>query len=181
MPNPALCTEAVNENYTIGTFYLYLQAENGIEFSVGNIQTGSFTFRPNIVEHRRGVDNSLDALFKVGSDYLINFTGDEITSRNIGTLLNEDPVNEAGGCKVPLTGSLCVRDYGARLLHTFPCSGKTLEVTFWRAAILAEFTLNFEQANVASFAGEIRALACSSIHPTEPYGKLVLLETCPAS
>ena len=118
-PDPANCTEALNRNYTIGTFQLFIRPEGGSEIDVGNIQSGGFEFTPTIVEHRRGIDNNLDANFKIGSDFFINFTGDEITSQILSVLLNEDLVQVAGNCQIPLTGSKCVRDYGVRLEHEF--------------------------------------------------------------
>jgi hypothetical protein len=182
MPNPALCTESIDQALTLGTFRLFIQAAGGTEQEVGNIETGSFQYTPNILEHRRGIDNSLDALFALGRDYIINFTTDAITAQNLAALLNEDPVNTIDGCKIPLTGNRCVRAYGARLLHLFPCESEgTLEVIFWRAAILSEFTLNFEREAVATVQGVIKALNCASAHPTEPYGTVTLFGTCPAS
>ncbi len=181
MPDPLLCTESLNPNYTIGTFQLFAQSEGGSEFNMGNIQTGSFQFTPNIVEHRRGIDNSLDALFKIGSDYIINATGDELTAQNIATLLNEDTITVAGGCKIPLQGDRCLRTYGIRLFHQFPCADKTLEVIFWRAAILADVTFNFDSGANASFPFQIRALSCESIHPAEAFGTIVVTEPCPPS
>jgi hypothetical protein len=181
MPDPILCTETVNPNYTIGTFQLFVQPEGGSERDMGNIQTGSFQFTPNVVEHREGITNSLDALFKIGSDYIINATGDEVTADNFQILLNEDAVIEAGGCKIPLSGDRCVKTYGVRLVHAFPCQDKTLTITFWRAAILADVTFNFDPTANASFPFAIRSLSCASQHPTEPFGKIFITEPCPSS
>lgn len=180
MPDPALCTEAVNSNYTFGTFDLYIQPEGGTEFLVGNISAGSFAFTPQLVEHRAGKTNSLDALFAIGKDYTINFTGDEITARNLAALLNEDAVTVAGTCEIPLTGERCTREYGARLVHEFPCQDKSVEITFWRAVILADFSLEFG-TEFASFTGAIRSLICETAHPMQPYGKIVFSEVCPVS
>lgn len=180
MPDPALCTESINENYTLGTFDLFLQAEGGTEFLVGNISAGSFDFTPTLVEHRTGKTNSLDAIFSSGKDYTIAFTGDELTARNLAALLNEDFFTVAEGCEIPLTGERCTRQYGVRLVHEFPCQDKSLEITFWRAALLADFSLNFG-TEFASFTGSARALSCESAHPTQPYGKILISEPCPAS
>jgi hypothetical protein len=181
-PNPGLCTEATNPNYTIGTFRLRVREEGAVsDFDVGNITTGNFEYTPNVVEHRRGIDNSLDALFRIGTDYTINFTGDEVTAENLAMLLNETMVNVAGGCQIPLTGSRCVKEFGVELTHDFPCQERSLVVTFWRAAILAAFTLNFEAGGNAAFTGAIRALDCSSVHPGAPYGTLFDTRPCPAS
>lgn len=185
-PNPAECTEAVNENYTIGTFELFIRPAGGSEVDIGNIQTGGFQVTPNIVEHRRGIDNSLDAIFKIGTDYLINFTADEITIANLGVMLNETLVSTAAGCKAPLTGSRCVEEYGVRLEHVFAgeCPGdvlKVLSIIFWRAVILSDFTLNFDATTNAAFDSVIRALTCESAHPAEPYGYVEITEPCPPS
>jgi len=181
MPDPILCTETVNPNYTIGTFTLFLQPSGGVERSVGNIQTGSFQFTPQLFEHRRGIDNSLDDILNIGSDYIINATGDEITADNLGAFLNETPANAVDGCRIPLTGSRCVRYYGARLVHFFPCQTKSVEIILWRTIILADTTLNFDATANAAFPLLIRALSCASIHPAEPYGRITFSEACPAS
>lgn len=181
MADPALCTEALDESLTLGTFRLFLTKPGGSEHEVGNIETGSFEYTPNIFEHRRGLDNSLDAQIALGRDYIINFETDSITIANIADLLNEDTVNDVDGCQIPLTGSRCVINYGVRLLHFFPCGDKTLEIEFWRASILAPFTLTFERENPATLQGIIKSLNCESIHPTEPYGRITITETCPAS
>lgn len=181
MADPALCTEALDESLTLGTFRLFIQAEGGSEQEVGNIETGSFQYTPNIFEHRRGLDNSLDAQIALGRDYTINFTTDAITVRNLAVLLNEPTVNDVDGCQIPLRGSRCVEQYGVRLLHFYPCGEKTLEIEFWRAAILSEFTLNFERENPATIQGIIKALNCESAHPTEPYGRITITESCPDS
>jgi hypothetical protein len=184
MSNPALCTEANERSFTVGTFDLYIQAAGGTEQLVGNITTGSFQYTPNVFEHRDGKTNSLDAILALGRDYIINFTTDAITARNIAVLLNEDTANAVDGCRIPLTGARCVRSYGARLVHTFSdCSGATclLQIEFWRSAILSEFNLNFEAETPAVMTGTIRSLKCSSIHPTEPYGRITFCGTCPAS
>lgn len=181
MADPSLCTEALDETLTLGTFRLFIQAAGGTEQEVGNIETGSFEYTPNIFEHRRGLDNSLDAQIALGRDYIINFTTDSITTRNLAVLLNEQTVNSVEGCEIPLTGSRCVIQYGVRLLHFFPCGDKTLEIEFWRASILAPFTLNFERENPATLQGIIKSLNCESTHPTEPYGRITITETCPAS
>lgn len=180
MPDPALCTETTNDNYTLGTFDLFLQPEGGAEFLVGNISAGSFDFEPTIVEHRRGKDNSLDFIVASGKDYTISFTGDEITAKNLAALLNETAVTVDGECKVPLIGERCTVEYGARLVHEFPCQDKTLEITFWRAIILAPFSLEFG-TEFASFTGTVRALSCESAHPAEPFGKIEISEPCPTS
>ncbi len=182
MPNdPALCTESANPNYTIATFALYVTPSGEAEFNVGNIQTGGFQHTPNVFEHRRGIDNSLDMILRIGVDYMINFTADEITTANLAMMLNETPVPTAGGCRIPLTGDRCVTEYGARLVHVFPCATKTLTIDIWRAVILGDFTLTFDPADVASFPGVIRALYCGSIHPSEPYGRIEIDEACPWS
>lgn len=180
-PDPALCTEATNPNYTIGTFRLYVRPEGGDEIEIGNIQTGSFEFAVNTVEHRRGTDNSLDAIFAIGKDYIINFTADEITSGNLSVLLNEDYVTVSGGCQVPFTGDRCVREYGVRLVHQFPCAEKTLTIIFWRAIILSPFTLSFDAGANANFGGIVRAMNCESAHPSNPYGYAFITEACPTS
>lgn len=181
-PNPAACSEATNPNYTIGTFVLRVREEGAAsDFSVGNISGGNFDFNPNTVEHRRGVDNSLDALFKIGSDYTINFTGDEITAQNLGMLLNETIVDIGGGCEVPLTGDRCVKEYGVELTHDFPCQTKSLTIVFWRAVILGQFALNFDATAPAAFTGAVRALDCTSAHPAKPYGRIFFSEACPVS
>jgi hypothetical protein len=174
MPDPALCTESANENYFFGTFSLFLQPSGGAEFDVGNIDAGGFLHTPNILEHRRGTDNSLDAVFVLGRDYTINFTADEITSINLATLLNEIQANIAGGCKIPLTGGRCVTTYGARLLAAFPCGTKTIEITFWRAFVLGEFELAFTREGFAQLPGTIRSAACDTSHPAEPYGQIII-------
>lgn len=181
MPNPALCTESLDPAFTIGTFDLYVQPANASEQLIGNIDTGGFQFTPNTLEHRDGKTNSLDALFVLGKDYFINFTTDTINAYNLATLLNEDTINVAEGCKIPFTGSRCVRSYGARLLHFFPCGTRTLEIVFHRAAILSEFTLNFERETPATMAGIIRSLKCESANPNDPFGYAILSGTCPAS
>lgn len=185
-PDPGLCTESINENYTIGTFHLYARPAGGLEIDIGNIQTGSFQVTPNILEHRRGIDNSLDAIFRIGTDYIINFTGDEISIANLGLLLNEDLVATAAGCKAPFTGSRCVKEYGIRLTHDFAgeCPGdtlKTLTIIMWRAVILSDSTFNFDPGANTNFDSIIRALSCASVHPAEPYGYAEITEPCPAS
>lgn len=177
MPNPALCTETINPNYTFGTFDLYLQPANGDEFLVGNISSGNFNPATTILEHRLGKTNSLDAIFKQGQDYIINFTGDEITSQNLAALLNETQTTVAGGCEIPLVGERCIITYGARLVHNFPCQSKFMEITFWRAGILGDFELGFSE-DFASFTGSLRALSCASAHPTQPYGKIFFSAPC---
>lgn len=177
MPNPALCTETINPNYTFGTFDLYLQPADGTEFLVGNISTGAFAFSPTLLEHRLGKTNSLDAIFANGKDYTINFTGDEITSQNLAAILNETQVTVAGGCEIPLVGERCIITYGARLVHNFPCQSKFMEITFWRAAILADSELGFSE-DFASFTGSLRSLSCASAHPTQPYGKIFFSAPC---
>lgn len=167
MPDPALCTETLNPNYSVNTFDLYLQDPGGDEFLVGNITTGDFTFTPAILEHRLGKTGSLDAIIATSKDYAINFTGDELTSRNFAVLLNETQLTVAGGCEIPLIGDRCVLYYGVRLVHEFPCATKYMEITFWRAAILSEFTLNFS-TEWATFSGSAKALSCASAHPTQP-------------
>lgn len=184
MSNPALCTESLEANITIGTFDLYIQAAGGSEQLVGNITTGSFQYTPNVLEHRDGKTNSLDAIFALGRDYIINFTTDDISARNLSVLLNESTVNAVDGCRIPLRGARCVDSYGVRLVHTFnDCSGAEclLQIEFWRAAILSEFTLNFEPEAPATVSGIIRALKCTSNNPTEPYGRVTFCGTCPAS
>lgn len=182
MPDPALCTEEVNPNYTIGTFDLYVLPEGGVtETLIGNITTGGFQFTPTIVEHRRGKDNSLDALFRIGSDYIINFTADEITIANLAIMLNEDTVSVAGGCQIPFTGGRCLPSYYVRLEHDFPCQDKSLNVVFWRAQILNDFTLGFDPGTPSSFPGVIRSLSCESIHAANPFGYLFISEDCPPS
>jgi hypothetical protein len=180
MPDPALCTEALNENYSVNTFDLYLTPPGEAEFLVGNISTGDFTFTPAILEHRLGKTGSLDAIIATSKDYTINFTGDELTSRNYAVLLNEDQVSVEGGCEIPFTGERCVRFYGVRLVHEFPCATKYMEITFWRAAILNEFTTTFG-AEWLTFNGSARALSCESAHPTQPYGKWFFQQVCPTS
>ena len=181
-PSPDLCTETTNPNYTIGTFALRVRESGAAQdFSVGNITTGSFQFTPNILEHRRGVDNELDALFRIGSDYIINATADEITARNMAMVLNESYVTVGGGCEIPLQGERCVRTYGVELVHDFPCEAKTLTIFFWRAQILADTPFNFDTGANASFPIVIRALACDTAHPTQRFGKLVFNEPCPVS
>ena len=181
MPDPALCTEAVNPNYTAGTFTLYVTPEGEAEQNIGNINTGGFQFTPNMLEHRRGIDNSLDFIMLLGKDFFINFTADEITIGNMAIALNETPVPTASGCKIPLTGDRCVKEYGARLVHNYPCQEKTMTITIWRAAILSDWTLAFDAGAFASYANQIRALYCGSAHPTEPYGKMEIDEPCPWS
>jgi hypothetical protein len=181
MPNPALCTEAIDQALTFGTFQLFIQTAGGAEQEVGNIAAGSFQYTPNILEHRRGIDNSLDAIFAIGRDYIINFTTDRTTAFVLSRLLNETPVNVAAGCKIPLTGSRCTTSYGARLLHYFPCGTQSLEITFWRAVILSEFTQEFQRETFAEVQGTIKALSCASAHPNEPYGQIIFSGTCPAS
>lgn len=181
MPDPALCSETANPNYTFGTGELFIQPTGGIEFSLGNIENVQFVYTPNLLEHRRGIDNSLDAIFAVGKDYTLNFQADEITSRNLGVLLNEDTVQAGGDCEVPFTGDRCTRTYGVRFVHEMPCEEKTVAITFWRAVILAELTLEFTREGFATFGTSIRSLFCGSAHPTNPYGKLAISETCPAS
>lgn len=179
--DPLLCVEESNANYTAGTFELLITPEGGVEFSLGNIASGNFTFTPNILEHRRGIDNSLDKRIALGKDYFINITADEITARNFAVFLNEDFFTVAEGCKVPLTGDRCVREYGVRLIHDFPCLDKTLTIVMWRASILGEFVTEFSGDGWASFTGSVQALSCASAHPTEPYGYILVSEACPAS
>jgi hypothetical protein len=179
--DPLLCTETANPNYTIGSFELFATPAGGVEFSLGNIDSGDFTFTPNVLEHRKGTTNSLDAIFAIGKDYTINITADEVTARNLGFFLNEDPVTVAEGCLVPLTGSRCTITYGVRLFHEFPCEDKTFEIFIPRASVLGEFTLSFSREGFASFTGVIRALDCSSHHPTRPFGWIVISEPCPTS
>jgi hypothetical protein len=181
MPNPAACTEAIDQALTLGTFRLYVQSENGVEQEVGNIVTGGFQHTPNVIQHRRGIDNSIDAQFVTGRDYIVNFTTDRISAFVMKTLLNEDAVNVDGGCEIPLQGSRCVREYGMRLLHFFPCGDEYAEITFWRASILGDFTLNFEREEFATVQGTITALACESAHPNQIYGKVFFNDACPAS
>lgn len=179
--DPALCTEEANSNYTAGTFTLYVTPEGEAEQNIGNINSGGFQFTPNILDHRRGIDNSLDFRMLLGVDYMINFTADEITVGNLAIALNETPVPTASGCKIPLTGNRCVREYGARLVHNWPCAEKTMTIYIWRASILADWTLSFESGNFASYANTITALYCGSQHPTEPYGRVEIDEPCPWS
>jgi hypothetical protein len=181
MPDPALCTETANPNYTFGTGEIFLTPAGELEFSLGNVISVAFVFTPNLLEHRRGIDNSLDAIYAIGKDYTFNFTADEITSQNLGVLLNEDLVDFEGGCQVPFTGDRCTRNYGVRFVHEFPCEDKTVTIVFWRAVILAELTLEFTQTGFAQFGSSIRALNCSSAHPTQPYGYLEVSGACPAS
>lgn len=180
--NPATCTEEASPNYTIGTFDLYVQPSGATsETLVGNIQTGGFQFTPTIVEHRRGKDNSLDALFKIGSDYIINGTLDELNPFNLAMILNEDYVTVGGGCRINLTGGRCVKTYYARLEHTFPCKTKALSVVFWRAQILADTTVTFDPATPSNFPVVVKSLSCESQHPTNPFGYLFISEACPLS
>jgi hypothetical protein len=179
--DPALCLESANPNYTIGTFELFVTLEGGTVIAIGNIATGNFTFTPNIVEHRRGIDNSLDAIFAIGKDYTINVTADEVTARNLSIFLNEDFVNVAAGCKVPFTGSRCTREYGIELVHDFPCQTKTLTIVFYRAVILGEFALEFTADGFATFTGAVRSLDCSSLHPSDPFGFGLITGLCPTS
>lgn len=181
MPNPALCTESLEVNIKTGTFRLFLQEENGVEFEVGDIQEGDFTFTPQTIEHRRGLDNSLDGIFSIGKDYIINFTTHSLTTKNIAVLLNEPTVNTVDGCKVPFTGGTCVLTYGARMLIPFQCNDKLIEITMWRAQILSEFTMSFTREDFASVTGSIKALDCSSVHPNEPFGQWVELNAACAS
>ena len=181
LPDPASCTEEVNPSYTIGSFDLFVRPSGGTEFNVGDIDTGGIQFTPNVVEKRRGKDNSLAALFRIGSDYIINFTFSEITIQNMGMMYNEDLVPFAGGCLIPFTGSRCVRTYAVRLEHDFPCEDKQLVVVFWRAAILNDFTAPLDPGTPSAVAGSIRALNCESVHPNMPYGYLYISEACPTS
>jgi hypothetical protein len=179
--DPALCTETLDENYTVGTFDLYLTPSGGQEFLVGNIVAGSeFAFDVEVLEHRLGKTNALDAVLALSKDYTINFTTDSITARNLAALLNETAVTVSGECKIPLIGERCVTTYGVRLVHEFPCATKSFEITFWRAQILAPFTMTFG-TEFAQIAGSIRALSCESIHPAEPYGKIEFSQVCPTS
>ncbi len=181
MADPLLCTESVDETLTLGTFRLFITRPGGSEQEIGNIETGGFQYTPNIFEHRRGLDNSLDAQIALGRDYAINFTTDSISTYNLSVLLNEETVNGVDECIIPLTGSRCVINYGVRLLHFFPCGDKTLEIEFWRASILSEFEMNFERENPATIQGVIKSLNCESQHPTEPYGRITITEACPSS
>jgi hypothetical protein len=179
MPDPGLCSQELDPTLLANTFRLYLQKAGGVEFEVGNIESGDFVFTPELLEHRDGLTNSLDQILGVGFDYTINFTTDSITSLNLSTLLNEDVVNTVEGCKTPLTGNPCVRYYGVRLLKPSPCLTTIYEITFWRAQILAEFTWNFARGEFSTIQGTIRAIKCEAAHPSEPYGQIVeLTATC---
>jgi len=180
--NPQQCSEVLDPNQTIGTFALSVrQAGAASAFDVGNITTGGFQVTPQIVESRSGVDGSLLTLFRTGTDYTINFTANTITAQNIAMFLNEDFDSVAGGCEVPLTGSRCVTEYGVLLSHDFPCASKTLNIEFWRAAILIDTTLAFDPGTPTNFPGVFRALSCASAHPTRPFGRVFLSEPCPVS
>jgi len=179
--DPATCTEEVSPSYTIGTFRLFVQKEGATgETEIGDIQTGGFQFTPTVVEHRRGIDNSLDWLLKNGSDYIINATGDELTVFNVQTLLNEDTVPVSGGCRIPFTGGRCVPSYYVRLEHDFPCLAKSINVVFWRAQILADTTITFDRTTPSSFPIVIRSLHCGT-HPSNPFGYWFQSESCPPS
>jgi len=181
MPDPALCTETLDLTIKTGTFRLFLQEAGLPEFEVGDIQEGDFTFTPQTIEHRRGLDNSIDGIFSIGKDYTINFTTNSLTTKNLAVLLNEPTVNIAEGCKIPLSGGTCVDQFGARMLIPFQCNDRLYEITFWRAQILSEFTMTFSREDFAAITGSIRALDCSSAHPNEPFGQIVELAAACAS
>lgn len=181
MPDPAVCTDLVNPNYTINTFRLYLTPVGGPEIDMGNVQTGNFQVTHQTLEHRAGIDNSLDSVLRVGTDYYINATLDEITPDLLSVITNEDFVAVAEGCKIPLTGSNCAKIWGVRFNHAFPCSTKNLNIYFWAANVLGDFPVNFDAGAVAAVPLVIRALKCDIAHPAEPYGYMVMTQPCPRS
>lgn len=180
MPDPADCTTAVDPGYTAGTFDLFMTPEGGDEFDVGTISTGAFNQEIELLEHRRGKDNALDFIIKLSTDYIVDFTADQLTARNIGMLLNEDPVTVGADCEIPLRADRCVKHYGMRLVHDFPCADRSLEIWFWLAMIAEPFTVPFEPGAWSTLPGRIRSLFCPE-HPTQPFGKLVFSGVCPVS
>lgn len=181
-PDPALCTETVSPDATIGTFDLRIrESGSATDFLLGNITVGGIQVVPNVVERRSGKDNSLLDLLRIGTDYFINFTCDAITIRNLALIFNESLTSVAGGCEFPLKGDKCVRTYGVLLTHDFPCDGDTLQVEMWRAAFLQDTTVNFDATTNANFAGQFRALKCESNHPTQPFGRVFVSSACPIS
>lgn len=136
------------------------------EWWVGNIQVGSFSYVPTILEHRRGVDNSLDGVFTMGKDYTVTFTADELTGFNLAMVLSENTVlvgdGQGSNIYIPLRGAKTFNEYGVKLIHVFPDNETKLIVEFWRAAIMQEFTLDFSRDSFAAFQGTIRALYCDA-------------------
>jgi hypothetical protein len=180
--DPNQCTEVLDPNQTIGTFSLSVrQAGAASAFDVGNITTGGFQITPTVIDSRSGIDGSLLSIFRTGTDYTINFTANYITIRNLAMILNEDFGTVAGGCEIPLTGDRCVKEYGVLLSHDFPCQGKSLNIEFWRAAILVDTTVAFDLGAPNNFPGVFRALNCASAHPTRPFGRVFVSEACPIS
>lgn len=181
-PDPALCTETVDPNATLGTFTLRAREfGSATDFDIGNITVGGVQVTPTVVERRSGLDNSLLDLFKTGTDYFVNFTTDTITIRTLAMIFNEDLITVAGGCEFGLVGGRCVKTYGIELTHDFPCEEKTLTVEMWRAAVVVDATVAFDPTTPANFSGQFRALSCASAHPTQPFGRVFISEPCPVS
>jgi len=172
------CTGTINENYTLHTFKLYI-CKAGVEYDIGNISAGNFRGSPEIKDHFNGVNGRLDARFVLRRTLELVATFEEITYRNLGFLLNEDPTAVACGFRIPLTAGTELSNVGARMVHVFPNGTKTLTVEFWLANISAPFDLSFSD-DLASAQLTIAALDCPD-HPSEPYGYVELGTNCPTS
>lgn len=173
------CTEEVNTNYTLHTGDAYICGPDGATRDLGNVQVGRFGFNPNVIEHRRGKDGSLDAIVPVSEDFQMELVLEELTPANVSFLLGQDMVNTANGCEIALDTPECGRDYAFQFVHTFPCEAKTLQIDFWRALILSPFTMEFGES-LLNYPLIVRALKCDSIHPSQPYGRMVFNVACPA-
>lgn len=174
------CAPSANDNYTVHTFELYVCYPSGREYAVGNVMAGGFRGSHNLLDHFAGVSGRLDARVILQRTLEIYGTLDEITSRNLALIMNTDFVNVAGACRVPLESGTTLREYGARLEHTFPNGEKTLTIQFWSANIVGDFDLAFSDT-WASVEVVIGALDCEELHPTEPFGYIEINETCPPS
>lgn len=177
----APCTEELNDNYTLGTGDLYLCGADGITRSVGNVRLLDLVYTPNSVEHRRGKDGSFDAEIPLSEDFALVVTLDELTPQNLAWLFGQDLIHHTDGCEVPLSRVQCLREFAAQFIHTFRCATKTLQIDIWRASIRPlETTISFGE-EIVNWPMTIRAKSCVSIHPSNPYGRLLFNETCPVS
>lgn len=169
--------EAVNPYYTVNTGSLYLCGPDGVTRAIGNVKMLDFTFTPEVFEHVRGDDGSLDALIPISEDFRLVVTSDELTPQNLGYLLGQDVVQTVEGCEVAIDRPDYNRRFAAQFVHAFPCSDLVLQIDFWASLIVGNATMQFGESPLA-FPITIRATKCRSIHPTQPYGRLLFSQAC---
>ncbi len=177
------CTEVANDNYTLhtGRVTVCLQSD-GIVRDLGNISELTFRFTPEFLEHFRGEDGQLDALIPLRRGFTIEGVLDELTPSNMSILLGEAQVpNTPSGCIIPLrgpSGDCASAIASVEFVHTMSCLTKTVTFRLWRAAIGAEAEIVFGGDDFLNFPVSFRALDCSSVHPTSPFGEIEFSEAC---